>query len=60
MRQIRQMLRLAGDGVTAREIGRTLGAARSTIQDKASEEEAAVPQNQGEQPDDPGDAWLVL
>jgi transposase len=33
MRQIRQMLRLAGDGVSAREIGRRLGAARSTIQD---------------------------
>lgn len=33
MRQIRQMLRLAHDGVSAREIGRTLGAARSTIQD---------------------------
>jgi transposase len=33
MRQIRQMLRLARDGVSAREIGRTLGAARSTIQD---------------------------
>ena len=33
MRQMRQMLRLAGDGVSAREIGRTLGAARSTIQD---------------------------
>ncbi|WP_448955829.1 IS21 family transposase [Labrys neptuniae] len=33
MRQIRQMLRLARDGVSARQIGRTLGAARSTIQD---------------------------
>ncbi|MCP1748698.1 transposase [Bradyrhizobium japonicum] len=33
MRQIRQMLRLARDGVSAREIGRTLGVARSTIQD---------------------------
>ncbi len=33
MRQIRQMLRLAHDGVSAREIGRTLRAARSTIQD---------------------------
>jgi len=33
MRQIRQMLRLAQDGVSAREIGRTLGVARSTIQD---------------------------
>ena len=33
MRQIRQMLRLARDGVSAREIGRTLGVARSTVQD---------------------------
>ena len=33
IRQIRQMLRLARDGVSAREIGRTLGVARSTIQD---------------------------
>ena len=33
MRQIRQMLRLHHDGVSAREIGRTLGLARSTIQD---------------------------
>lgn len=33
MRQIRQMLRLARDGVSAWEIGRTLGVARSTIQD---------------------------
>lgn len=33
MRQIRQMLRLARDGVSAREIGRTLRIARSTVQD---------------------------
>jgi len=33
MRQLRQMLRLQHDGVSAREIGRTLGVARSTIQD---------------------------
>jgi transposase len=33
MRQLRQMLRLHYDGVSAREIGRRLGAARSTIQD---------------------------
>ena len=33
MRQIRQMLRLHRDGVSAREIGRTLGVARSTVQD---------------------------
>jgi len=33
MRQLRQMLRLAHDGVSAREIGRRLGVARSTVQD---------------------------
>ena len=33
MRQLRQMLRLHHDGVSAREIGRTLGVARTTIQD---------------------------
>ena len=33
MRQLRQMLRLTDDGVSAREIGRTLGVARSTVQD---------------------------
>jgi transposase len=33
MRQLRQMLRLHHDGVSAREIARTLGVARSTIQD---------------------------
>jgi transposase len=33
MRQIRQMLRLASEGISAREIGRMLGVARSTIQD---------------------------
>ena len=33
MRQIRQMLRLHHEGVSEREIGRTLGVARSTIQD---------------------------
>ena len=33
IRQIRQMLRLARDGVSVREIGHTLGVARSTIQD---------------------------
>lgn len=41
MRQIRQMLRLAGDGVSAREIGRRLGAARSTIQDNLNRAKAA-------------------
>jgi transposase len=33
MRQLRQMLRMHHDGVSAREIARTLGVARSTIQD---------------------------
>ena len=33
MRQLRYKLRLHHDGVSAREIGRTLGVARSTIQD---------------------------
>jgi transposase len=33
MRQLRQMLRLHHDGVSEREIARTLGVARSTIQD---------------------------
>ena len=33
MRQLRQMLRLHHDGVSAREIGRTLRVARSTVQD---------------------------
>jgi transposase len=41
MRQIRQMLRLARDGVSAREIGRTLGVARSTIQDNLKRATAA-------------------
>ncbi len=33
MRQMRQMLRLLHDGVSAREVGRRLGLARSTVQD---------------------------
>jgi hypothetical protein len=41
MRQIRQMLRLARDGVSAREIGRMLGVARSTIQDNLKRADAA-------------------
>ena len=41
MRQLRQMLRLAHDGVSAREIGRTLGVARSTIQDNLKRAAAA-------------------
>jgi transposase len=41
MRQIRQMLRLHHDGVSAREIGRALGVARSTIQDNLKRAEKA-------------------
>jgi transposase len=41
MRQLRQMLRLRHDGVSAREIGRTLGVARSTIQDNLERARAA-------------------
>lgn len=41
MRQLRQMLRLAHDGVSAREIGRRLGVARSTIQDNLKRATAA-------------------
>ena len=33
MRQLRQVLRLAGAGTSAREIGRLTGVARSTVQD---------------------------
>jgi IS30 family transposase len=33
MRQLRHLLRLHHEGVSAREIGRRLGVARSTIQD---------------------------
>jgi IS30 family transposase len=33
MRQIRYTLRLASEGISARQIGRLLGVARSTIQD---------------------------
>ena len=33
MRQLRTLLRLSHDGVSAREIGRRLGVARSTIQE---------------------------
>lgn len=41
MRQLRQMLRLAQDGVSAREIGRRRGVARSTIQDNLKRAAAA-------------------
>ena len=33
MRQLRQMLRLAHEGVSARETGRRIGVARSPLQD---------------------------
>ncbi|MEX6509225.1 helix-turn-helix domain-containing protein, partial [Jiella sp. M17.18] len=41
MRQLRQMLRLTRDGVSAREIAETLGVARSTIQDNLKRATAA-------------------
>jgi transposase len=41
MRQLRYMLRLHHDGVSAREIGRTLGVARSTIQDNLRRAQAS-------------------
>ena len=41
MRQIRQMLRLAHDGVSAREIGHRLGVARTTVQDNLKRAAAA-------------------
>jgi DNA-binding transcriptional regulator LsrR (DeoR family) len=41
MRQLRYMLRLHHDGVSAREIGRTLGVARSTIQDSLRRAQAS-------------------
>jgi transposase len=41
MRQLRQMLRLAREGVSARAIGRTLGVARSTVQDNLKRAQAA-------------------
>jgi transposase len=41
MRQLRQMLRPHHEGVSAREIGRTLGVARSTIQDNLERARAA-------------------
>lgn len=41
MRQLRQMLRLAQEGVSTRDIGRRLGVARSTIQDNLKRATAA-------------------
>jgi hypothetical protein len=41
MRQLRHLLRLHHDGVSAREIGRRLGVARSTIQDSLKRAAAA-------------------
>ena len=41
MRQLRYLLRLHHNGVSTREIGRPLGVARSTIQDKLKRAAAA-------------------
>jgi transposase len=41
MRQIRHTLRLASDGISARQIGRMLGVARSTIQDNLKRAQVA-------------------
>jgi DNA-binding transcriptional regulator LsrR (DeoR family) len=41
MRQLRQMLRLHHDGLGAREIGRRLHVARSTIEDNLKRAQAA-------------------
>ena len=41
MRQLRLMLRLAGDGTSSREIAQMLGIARSTVQDNLKRAEAA-------------------
>ena len=41
MRQLRQLLRLAREGVSARAIGRMFGAARSTVQDNLKRAQAA-------------------
>lgn len=41
MRELRQLLRLAGRGTSAREISRTLGVARSTVQDYLKRASAA-------------------
>jgi hypothetical protein len=43
MRQIRQTLRLASEGISARAMGRMLGVARSTIQDNLKRAQAAGP-----------------
>jgi transposase len=41
MRQLRQMLRLARDGASSREIARVLGVARSTVQENLTRAAAA-------------------
>ena len=41
MGQLRQMLRLARDGTSSREIGRFTGVAKSTVQDALKHAEAA-------------------
>jgi transposase len=56
MRQLRHLLRLHHDGVSAREIGRRLGVARSTIQDYLKRSAAAG--LKWPMPDDVGDDAL--
>ena len=56
MRQLRHLLRLHYDGVSAREIGRRLGVARSTIQDNLKR--AAAADLKWPLPDDVTDAAL--
>ena len=56
MRQLRHLLRLHHDGVSAREIGRRLGVARSTIQDNLKR--AAAADLKWPLPDDVTDAAL--
>ena len=46
MRQLRQMLRLHRDGVSAREIGRLLGVARSTVQENLGHSAGLSPRQQ--------------
>ena len=41
MKQLRQMLRLSGDGTSSRDIARTLDVARSTVQDNLKRAAAA-------------------
>ena len=57
MRQLRQMLRLARDGASSREIARVLGIARSTVQEnlkRAADEGLSWPL-----PDDQDPGWTL-